>query len=225
MIAVHSCVAETAGEIAGRIANRRSDTSSSERSKRYIVALAGPPATGKSTVAELLSEALSKLEGVSSVVVPMDGFHLDNGQLDDLGLRQRKGAPETIDFAGLAVLLGRLSDDDGPIYFPLFDRTKDLAIAGAGRVEPSDNVILVEGNYLLLNEDPWSILEPCFDLAVFLETPLPVLQERLTQRWLQYGHDPAGAYERAMLNDVPNAELVLNSKRSPDIVLKVAPHE
>ena len=176
--------------------------------RRFLVAIAGPPASGKSTLAEALNDYLNGIEDLRSVVVPMDGFHLDNDRLDELGLRHRKGAPETFDFEGFAHLLRRLRTSDQPIYYPTFDRSLDKAIAGQGVVNPDDQVVLVEGNYLLLDEKPWSQIKPLFDHSVFLNTPMDVLETRLIQRWLDHDHSSEEAKARALSNDLPNATRV-----------------
>lgn len=181
--------------------------------ERLIVAVAGPPASGKSTFSEALVAALNAHEDNLACGVPMDGYHLDNRQLDRLGLRARKGAPQTFDFDGFRSQLGRLREPRRPVYFPVFDRGSDLAIAGAGVVLPGTDVIVVEGNYLMLDEEPWSGLATCFDVEIFLRASMACLEERLIRRWLAHGHDPAAAARRAKSNDIPNAELILGKVR------------
>lgn len=190
--------------------------------RRLLVAVSGPPATGKSTFSETLLEALTHSDSTAETacVVPMDGFHLDNSQLDRLGLRARKGAPATFDFDGFRSLLERIRATRRPVYYPVFDRARDLAVAGAGVVLPETEVVIVEGNYLMLDEEPWSTLAPLFDLEIFLDTPAPLLEQRLIQRWLDHGHDPEAALARARSNDIPNAEKVLSGMRhSPNAVV------
>ena len=179
-----------------------------EDQRQYVVAIAGPPASGKSTLSKALSNHLNGINDLRSVVVPMDGFHLDNDRLDDLSLRHRKGAPETFDFNGFATLLRRLGRSSQPIYYPTFDRVLDKAIAGKGVVYPEDQVILVEGNYLLLDVQPWSQLKALFDHSIFINIPIDVLRSRLIQRWLDLDHTPEEAKARALSNDIPNAALV-----------------
>ncbi|WP_082224046.1 nucleoside triphosphate hydrolase [Pseudorhodobacter wandonensis] len=178
---------------------------------RIIVAVVGPPATGKSTFAEALNEEINTENSLSAKIVPMDGFHLDNVQLDRLGLRSKKGAPETFDFDGFQLLLRRIKDLSNPIYYPLFDRSLDKAIGGMGVLFPETNIVIVEGNYLLLDEDPWRELRQLFDYSIYLETPLDVLEERLIQRWIDNDHTEAEARERALSNDIPNARRVVQN--------------
>lgn len=187
---------------------------------RLIVAIAGPPGAGKSTVAATLCAAINAREPVAAAVVPMDGFHLDNAVLDAQNLRKRKGSPPTFDCAGFEVLLKRLRDINEDIVIPLFDRKLDLARAGAGIVRAGKRILLVEGNYLLLNQPPWDRLAPLFDVTVFLEVDRLDLENRLVQRWLGFGYNVGSAQARALSNDMPNAELVLEESRVADYTVR-----
>ncbi len=185
--------------------------------KRLVVAIAGPPGAGKSTLVETLLPLLP--EG-SAAIVPMDGFHYDNAVLAARGLLPRKGAPETFDAAGLAATLSRIHAGGEDVAVPLFDRAEDLARAGASIVARDVRFVLVEGNYLLSDEPPWDRLASLFDFTVFLDVPEPVLEQRLVERGLQHGHTPDEALERAYSNDIPNARRVLARRRSADVELK-----
>lgn len=182
---------------------------------RLMVALAGPPGAGKSTLAGRLAGRLGPL----AAVVPMDGYHLDNALLDARGLRARKGAPMTFDVAGLARDLMRLKACEPEVLVPVFDRAADLARAAARAVPGDVPVLLVEGNYLLLDRSPWDRLAGLFDLTVMLDVPGAELERRLVQRWLDHGLDPAAARARAHGNDLPNARTVREHSRLADVVL------
>lgn len=175
---------------------------------RFITAIAGPPGAGKSTLAGAVAAAL----GPSAKVVPMDGFHYDNDVLRARGLLARKGSPESFDAVGLIALMSRLRVG-GEVAIPVFDRAADLARAGADVITDDHRFLLVEGNYLLLDEAPWSDLPPLFDLTVFLDVPEDELERRLVRRWLDHGLDPVAARERALSNDIPNARRVLAGSR------------
>ncbi|PWL19392.1 nucleoside/nucleotide kinase family protein [Falsochrobactrum shanghaiense] len=187
--------------------------------KRLFVAISGPPGAGKSTLSASLCAAINKGGDGPAAIVPMDGFHFDNGVLDEKGLRKRKGSPPTFDCAGFAALLERLGNATDDVAIPLFDRALDLARAGAAIVRPDHRILLIEGNYLLLDQQPWQGLARFFDITVFLDVPFPELERRLVQRWLDHGHDRHAARERALSNDIPNAQLVVSASRKADFII------
>lgn len=188
---------------------------------RRLIAVAGAPGSGKSTLADMLAQRL-KADGNPVAVVPMDGFHLDNALLDADGSRARKGAPDTFDATGLTRLVAALQSDQ-PVVYPLFDRTRDIAIAGAGRVPSNVQTVLVEGNYLLLRDAPWNALAPHWALTISLATPRAVLQERLLQRWLDHGMSREDAMARAIGNDMKNADLIAAGQAPADLTLTETP--
>jgi pantothenate kinase len=185
--------------------------------KRVLVAIAGAPGAGKSTLAAALAEALGA-GGHRAVSVPMDGFHYDDAVLDRLGLRTRKGAPETFDFAGFESLLARLKRGDADIAIPLFDRSMELSRAAAAIVPAEAKFVVVEGNYLLLDEAPWSKLRPLFDFAIFLEVPRDELERRLLQRWVEHGRADGPAWVAS--NDMPNVDRVLTKRLPANLVVQ-----
>lgn len=183
---------------------------------RVIIAIAGPPAAGKSTIAEQLAALLP--EGTAAVV-PMDGFHYDDRVLDQIGWRQRKGAPETFDFGGYEHLLKRLRPADEDIAVPIFDRSIELSRAAAAIVSRTTKFILTEGNYLLLDETPWTRLAPLFDMTIYLDVPRDELRRRLVQRWLDHGRTAEAGQAWIDSNDMPNIDRVLTRRRAADLVI------
>ncbi len=173
---------------------------------RKVVAIVGPPASGKSTLSKVLAERLTA-KGSASTVVPMDGFHLDNKVLSSLGLLTRKGAPETFDADGMLRLVKALPSAE-QLFYPTFDRDEDFARAGAGMIDSACECIVVEGNYLLLDAPKWREMHPYWDLSVRLQVHLEILQRRLVQRWIDFGLPPDKAEKRAMENDMLNARLL-----------------
>lgn len=190
-----------------------------ERSKghaRFMVAIAGPPGAGKSTICERLANMLAQ-SGETAAVVPMDGFHFDNHVLEPRGLLARKGAPETFDAGGLLHCLRRLRDGSDDVTIPLFDRSIEIARAGAAVIDRDVRLILVEGNYLLLDEEPWRQLGALFDFTVLIEVDEDELERRLVRRWLDHGFAPDEALRKALSNDIPNARHVAARSRTPDL--------
>lgn len=184
---------------------------------RTVIAVAGPPASGKSTFAESLAATLAA-SGTSAKVVPMDGFHLDNALLRQRGLFACKGAPETFDAEGFIALVRRLKTD-AEVRFPLFDRQRDMSVADADSLPASCAVVIVEGNYLLFDEPPWNRLAGLWDLSASLDVSADTLRDRLVQRWINHGMTAAAALARAEANDLPNAERVRNASLPADLVI------
>lgn len=187
---------------------------------RLMVAIAGPPGAGKSTFAEALVEALNADAHESAALIPMDGFHYDDGLLEARGLRSRKGAPETFDVGGLRHALLRLrARDEAEVAVPVFDRRLEISRAGARIVPARSRILIVEGNYLLLNQEPWRQLAPLFDLTVMLSESRSSLESRLIQRWLAHGFSEAGARAKVLGNDLPNVDVVLEGSRKADFAI------
>ncbi|MEZ5792583.1 MAG: nucleoside triphosphate hydrolase [Nitratireductor sp.] len=187
---------------------------------RFLVAIAGAPGSGKSTLSNALVAALNSGGTQTAALVPMDGYHYDNSVIEPLGLLPRKGSPETFNTAGLLSDLRRISSGEADVAVPVFDRSIDLARANARIVARTTPIILVEGNYLLLDAPDWRDIAALFDLSIFLDVEESELEHRLVQRWLDYGFDDEAARAKAFGNDIPNARLVQHNSRKADIVMR-----
>ena len=181
---------------------------------RRLVAVVGPPASGKSTVAQALAARLTT-QGEESAVVPMDGFHLDDRLLQADGTQNRKGAPNTFDAYGFVRTIKALQSPD-PIIYPIFDRSREIAIAGAGRVPATCKTVVLEGNYLLLQQPPWNQLHNLWTLSIALNPPIDRLIERLKARWVEHNKPNAQAWIDT--NDVPNITTVMTKSAPADII-------
>lgn len=192
-------------------------------SRRVIAFIAAPPATGKSTLAAFLSHLATQLPDMQPVqALGMDGFHypqryilshtvLRNGQR--IAMQRVKGAPDTFDVCRLRDMLLALRTQD--IRWPAYDRTLHDVVEDA--IPVTAPIVLVEGNYLLLNQPIWC--ELAHDYAVFISADEALLRERLIARKMRGNK----THEQAMLfyneSDGPNVQLCLRDHLPCDITL------
>ncbi len=178
---------------------------------RVLVGIAGPPGGGKSTLATKIATRL----GPDAAVLPMDGYHLDNATLVEMGLLDRKGAPDTFDSADFVQLVQSLRHKDN-VSYATFDRDQDRTVPEGGKIQSNTRIVLIEGNYLLLQSPPWSELRSLFDLSVFLDVPKETLKSRLVRRWHAHGLTASEAEARAEQNDMKNVETVQTGSAHAD---------
>ena len=188
---------------------------------REVVAIAGAPASGKSTTAANLIEHLNEVEPGSTALLPMDGYHFDDEMLVPRGWRPRKGAPHTFDVGGYASALRRIRANDEPfVAVPRFDRDLEIARAGAIIIEPTARLIVSEGNWLLLKDEPWPTLLPLFDHTALVTTEWETLEQRNRDRWVGYDYTEEMIREKLEGNDLPNARLVYDNSAEPDWIIR-----
>jgi pantothenate kinase len=186
--------------------------------ERRILGLVGAPGAGKSTLANALA-----LQWPNAIqVVPMDGFHLANVELERLGRKQRKGAPDTFDAFGFIALLQRLrvQTANEVVYAPSYERTLEEGVAGAIAVQPSTPLIVVEGNYLLLSDSPWNQVQALLDETWFVDVPQDLRIGRLTQRHQQFGRNAKDAADWVQHTDEPNARRIEAERVKADVMFR-----
>ncbi|MEU8950211.1 nucleoside/nucleotide kinase family protein [Streptomyces sp. NPDC048489] len=192
--------------------------------RRAILGVAGSPGAGKTTLAERLAGELNGDGGCWVAHVPMDGFHLADVELERLGRRDRKGAPDTFDAAGYAALLRRLREEDegegeGIVYAPGFERTLEQPIAGAVPVPRTARLIITEGNYLLLRDAVWERVRAQLDEVWFCELDESERVSRLVARHEEFGKDHETAVAWVLGTDQRNADLVAATRARADLVV------
>ena len=184
---------------------------------RHLLGIAGAPGSGKSTLAAALADALGP---DLAIVVPMDGFHLAQAELERLGRAGRKGAPDTFDASGFVALLARLRAGAEPVtYAPQFRREIEEPIAGAIPVPRELPLVIVEGNYLLVDDSPWAGVCDLLDECWFVEVNEQVRMERLVARHRAYGRTEEDARAFAAGSDQANAEVIAATRGRADVVV------
>ncbi|MFJ4833470.1 nucleoside/nucleotide kinase family protein [Streptomyces sp. NPDC088747] len=187
---------------------------------RALLGIAGSPGSGKTTLAERLVRELNGDGPAWAAQVPMDGFHLADVELDRLGRRDRKGAPDTFDAAGYAALLRRLREDEEDlVYAPGFERTLEQPLAAAVPVPRTARLIITEGNYLLLRDAAWTRVRCQLDEVWFRELDEAERLRRLVARHEEFGKDHETALAWVLGTDQRNADLVAATRDRADLVV------
>jgi pantothenate kinase len=200
------------------------DALSAASAPRALIGITGSPGAGKSTLATALVATLNATDGAGTAVhLPMDGFHLANATLDRLGLRDRKGAIETFDGWGFAGLLERVvAETDHTVYAPGFERSVDEPVAAEIAIEPSARIVVVEGNYLLVDEGPWQQVGELLDEYWFIEATEEERVRRLVARHTEFGRTPEAALAWALEVDGANARVIEPTVARADLVISGA---
>ena len=180
--------------------------------ERALVGIAGPPGAGKSTIAEALVAALP-----SAVLLPMDGFHLPQARLVELGRRDRMGAPDTFDVDGFVATLAAVRNAGDTVLAPGFDREIEEPVPGAIAISPAFRTVVVEGNYLL----HWPAVRELLDMTFFVDVDHDVRIERLVARHVRFGKSPDAARAWSLGPDERNALLVAETAGLADHVIRL----
>jgi pantothenate kinase len=190
--------------------------------RRFLLGITGPPGAGKSTLAGALAATIEERRGPGfAVVAPLDGFHLSNETLERLGLLPVKGAPQTFDAEAFVGALRRLREEPGAtVAWPDFDRAAEETVAGAISIGPTANLVITEGNYLLLEQPSWRELRGLLDEVWYVDAPRDVLRSRLIERQLAGGRSEEDAVRHVVESDLRNAELVARTRQLADITVR-----
>ena len=206
------------------------------QSGRFVVFLSGPPGSGKSTVAALWERlagdadatAATPARAVAWQALPMDGFHFTNNLLTErtvnrdgiqMPLSKIKGAPETFDLESLVSAIEQVCDAC-TVTWPLYDRQIHNPVPEALPVIRK-GVIVIEGNYLLLDEPKWRDLGCKSDLRIFLECTESVAKERIISRALRSGRSRGDAEAYFEFTDKYNYERVMKKRKDVDMVFSL----
>lgn len=184
--------------------------------------MTGPPGAGKSSLAAGVVRAATDAHGSAfAVVAPLDGFHLSNERLGQLGLLRVKGAPETFDVDGFRRLLKRVRiETEATVRWPDFDRSREQTVPDAIAITPASRLVVVEGNYLLLDRPRWREVRPLLDEVWYVDAPRAQLRDRLLARAIAGGRNDADAVRHVDESDLRNAELVAATKDRAHWVLR-----
>ena len=208
--------------------------------RRTILGIAGSPGAGKTTLAVQLAARVNELHAASGAEsagaspagavgtarapfaahLPMDGYHLAESTLRRLGRLDRKGAIDTFDGWGFAALLQRLlAERDHTVFAPSFDRRVEEPIAAEIAVEPETQLVIVEGNYLLVDDGPWAGIKGLLAEAWFCETSDEERVRRLVVRHELGGRSHEAALDWAESVDGRNALLIESTMPRADLVV------
>ncbi|WP_043738554.1 MULTISPECIES: nucleoside/nucleotide kinase family protein [Nocardia] len=188
---------------------------------RYILGIAGPPAAGKSTLAQNLAAAITAAHGVGAEIAPMDGFHRTSAELDAAGARHRKGQPDTFDVSGFVARLKLLREAPlgEHVPWPIYDRELHDPVPDAITFA-DQQIAVVEGNYLLLDQPGWVEVRSQLDEVWYLDADDTVIEQRLTDRHLLAGKTAEQAHTKITDSDLPNARLIAHTRGHADTVLR-----
>jgi putative kinase len=199
------------------------------KQSRYMVGIAGPPASGKSAFTLLLTAVLNAIRHQElAACVGLDGWHFPNDYLDShttlrneklVTLRQVKGAPETYDIVSARHFIRCVRGGESPAY-PVYNRNRHEPIPASGELSLTHRLVLIEGNYLLLDIPDWNSFRPLFDLTIFLNAPREEMIHALCERHLRGGKTLDTAEKHMAFSDIPNLDIIISHSLTPDILIE-----
>ena len=189
-------------------------------SPRTIIGIVGKPGAGKSTV---VAEIQNQFESNDVAIIPMDGYHLSNEELIELGRRNRKGAPDSFDVSAFVSLLRSVRNEINKNHtFPIFHREIEASKEGEGLVPAGAKVVVVEGNYLFSQEYGWHEVFPLLDQSWFISIDDEIRMRRLIARHIAYGKTAQEAEEWSLGSDEMNARFIEKSANRAEKVINLA---
>lgn len=211
----------------GMLTNRLIESYKKNENKRFLLGITGGPGAGKSTLADLLMKKTNEvLQQERAVVIPMDGYHYHNDVLVEKGTLPLKGIPQTFDSQRFVTLIKEIaSDNTATMYCPAYDRALHNPVEDSIVIENKHKIIIIEGNYLLLDTCPWNELADLFDESWFIDTPLTITKERLISRHVLTGRSVEEALRKINSTDAPNAELIIQTRHRATKVITVESEE
>lgn len=187
---------------------------------RVAFGMTGGPGVGKSTLAVDLVDRLNRETPGLAAYVPMDGFHMKHAKLEALGTVQDKGMPHTFEAAAFADFLAHLKAADDPVSGPGYSRRIEDVVQDAFTVEAGVKLLVVEGNYLLLDTPPWDRIRPMLDLAAFIDVPRETVRARLLKRHAEEGLFTEERNRKHIERvDLANYDLVRRSRPRADFAI------
>jgi pantothenate kinase len=190
--------------------------------ERVAIGFAGGPGVGKSTLAAQLVAALNEANPAQAALVPMDGFHTKHAKLEAMGQTDFKGAPHTFEAGEFVAFLKQLKTATGPVSGPGYSRKIEDTVEDAFTVAPEAGILVVEGNYLLLETGDWAEVRPLLDFSAFFIVPRDLVRERLMKR---HGEEGLFTQERNRAhverNDLPNYDLIMQTQHRADLVIEL----
>ncbi|KUJ21292.1 P-loop containing nucleoside triphosphate hydrolase protein [Mollisia scopiformis] len=213
-----------------RALSLKQDLINEKHRNRVVVILAGPPGSGKTTIAGKVAQRLNASSDTPiAAVVPMDGFHLPRSTLDEMPNKAeayaRRGASWTFDPDGILGLVTKLSASRSErietILAPSFDHAVKDPVADGISISKDIQFVILEGNYLLLDEAPWNKIKGMVDQSWFVDVDPLLAKERIAKRHIKSGieNNWESAIRRAESNDLLNGDMVRQNLVQPDVLV------